>query len=50
MFGIDMDVMVVYGVNSEVLNVDSNIILNVLCIINCLVLIVKVINDIVGIE
>lgn len=42
--------IVVYGVNYEILFVDDEIILGVLCIINCLVFVVKVLVDNFGIE
>lgn len=48
--GTDMDATVVHGVNSEVINADSNIISNASCTTNCLAPVVKAINDTVGIE
>lgn len=49
-FGKDVDVIVVYGVNYEVLCVFYWIVLNVFCIINCLVLVVQVLYCELGIE
>ncbi|WP_213608091.1 type I glyceraldehyde-3-phosphate dehydrogenase [Pseudoalteromonas sp.] len=48
--GTDMDATVVYGVNSDVINADSNIISNASCTTNCLAPVAKAINDTVGIE
>lgn len=48
--GTDMDATVVHGVNSDVINADSNIISNALCTTNCLAPVAKAINDTVGIE
>lgn len=48
--GKDVDCMVVYGVNYGDLMVDDVIVLNVFCIINCLVLFVKVMDDNFGIK
>lgn len=45
-----VDFIVVYGINYDKLSVDYMVVLNVFCIINCLVLVVFVFNDIVGIE
>lgn len=47
--GIDVDKIIVYGVNYDMLILDDLIVLNVLCIINCLLFVVKVLNDIIGI-
>jgi len=48
--GTDMDATVVHGVNSDVINADSNIISNASCTTNCLAPVAKAINDTVGIE
>ncbi|KZN52397.1 type I glyceraldehyde-3-phosphate dehydrogenase [Pseudoalteromonas luteoviolacea] len=48
--GTDLDATVVHGVNSEVLNADSNIISNASCTTNCLAPVAKALNDVVGIE
>jgi glyceraldehyde 3-phosphate dehydrogenase len=48
--GTDMDATVVHGVNSNVINADSNIISNASCTTNCLAPVAKAINDTVGIE
>ncbi|TMP27929.1 type I glyceraldehyde-3-phosphate dehydrogenase [Pseudoalteromonas rubra] len=48
--GTDMDATVVHGVNSEVLNADSNIISNASCTTNCLAPVAKALNDTIGIE
>lgn len=48
--GTDMDATVVHGVNSDVINADSNIISNAACTTNCLAPVAKAINDTVGIE
>lgn len=48
--GTDMDATVVHGVNSDVINADSNIISNSSCTTNCLAPVAKAINDTVGIE
>ncbi len=48
--GKDLDATVVHGVNSDVINADSNIISNASCTTNCLAPIAKAINDAVGIE
>ncbi|TQV89692.1 type I glyceraldehyde-3-phosphate dehydrogenase [Aliikangiella coralliicola] len=48
--GTDVDATIVYGVNDEVLNSDSQIISNASCTTNCLAPIAKVINDSIGIE
>ena len=47
--GTDMDATVVHGVNSDVINADSNIISNASCTTNCLAPVAKAINDTVGI-
>lgn len=46
----NVDCIVVYGVNYCDMLVDECMILNGFCIINCFVLFVKVLNDIIGIE
>lgn len=46
----DVDATVVYGVNHNVLNADSQIISNASCTTNCLAPIAKVLNDGIGIE
>lgn len=48
--GTDMDATVVHGVNSDVINANSNIISNASCTTNCLAPVAKAINDTVGIE
>ncbi|BBN82104.1 glyceraldehyde-3-phosphate dehydrogenase [Pseudoalteromonas sp. A25] len=48
--GTDMDATVVHGVNSEVLNAQSNIISNASCTTNCLAPVAKALNDTIGIE
>lgn len=48
--GTGMDATVVHGVNSDVINADSNIISNASCTTNCLAPVAKAINDTVGIE
>ena len=48
--GKDMDATVVHGVNSEVLNAQSQIISNASCTTNCSAPIAKAINDTVGID
>jgi len=48
--GTDIDATVVHGVNSDVINADSNIISNASCTTNCLAPVAKAINDTVGIE
>lgn len=48
--GKDVDVMIVYGVNYDVLKVEYMVILNVLCMMNCFVLFVKLLNDKIGFE
>ena len=48
--GTDMYATVVHGVNSDVINADSNIISNASCTTNCLAPVAKAINDTVGIE
>ena len=48
--GTDMDATVVHGVNSDVINADSNIISNASCTTNCLAPVAKAINATVGIE
>ncbi|TMP38851.1 type I glyceraldehyde-3-phosphate dehydrogenase [Pseudoalteromonas rubra] len=48
--GTDMDATVVHGVNSNVLNADSNIISNASCTTNCLAPVAKALNDTIGIE
>ena len=48
--GTDVDATVVYGVNHQVLQANSQIISNASCTTNCLAPIAKVINDNVGIE
>lgn len=46
----DVDATVVYGVNHDVLNADSQIISNASCTTNCLAPVAKVLNDTIGIE
>ncbi|MBQ4835894.1 MULTISPECIES: type I glyceraldehyde-3-phosphate dehydrogenase [Pseudoalteromonas] len=48
--GTDLDATVVHGVNSDVLNENSNIISNASCTTNCLAPVAKALNDVVGIE
>ncbi|KZN32374.1 glyceraldehyde-3-phosphate dehydrogenase [Pseudoalteromonas luteoviolacea CPMOR-2] len=48
--GTDLDATVVHGVNSEVLNAESNIVSNASCTTNCLAPVAKALNDVVGIE
>ncbi|MCF2858095.1 type I glyceraldehyde-3-phosphate dehydrogenase [Pseudoalteromonas sp. SMS1] len=48
--GTDLDATVVHGVNSDVLNAESNIISNASCTTNCLAPVAKALNDVVGIE
>lgn len=48
--GTDVDATVVYGVNQDVLNADSQIISNASCTTNCLAPIAKILSDNLGIE
>ncbi|AOT08579.1 MULTISPECIES: type I glyceraldehyde-3-phosphate dehydrogenase [Pseudoalteromonas] len=48
--GTDLDATVVHGVNSDVLNENSNIISNASCTTNCLAPVAKALNDVIGIE
>ncbi len=48
--GTDVDATVVYGVNHQILNAQTNIISNASCTTNCLAPVVKILNDAIGIE
>jgi glyceraldehyde 3-phosphate dehydrogenase len=48
--GADVDATIVYGVNTEELNADSQIISNASCTTNCLAPVAKILNDNLGIE
>jgi len=48
--GKDLDAMVVYGVNHDILDSNSQIISNASCTTNCLAPVAKILNDLVGIE
>ncbi len=48
--GKDLDAMVVYGVNHDILNSSCQIVSNASCTTNCLAPVAKIINDLVGIE
>lgn len=49
-FLVGVDKMIVFGVNDSVLILDDLVVFNVFCIMNCLLLVVYVLNEIVGIE
>ena len=48
--GSNVDATVVYGINHDVLNADSEVISNASCTTNCLAPVAKVLNDTIGIE
>ncbi len=48
--GTDSDNTIVYGVNHETLTKDSKIVSNASCTTNCMSPVVKVLNDLIGIE
>lgn len=48
--GDDVDVIIVYGVNYDLLIQEMIVVFNVFCMINCLVLVVKVLQDNIGIK
>jgi glyceraldehyde 3-phosphate dehydrogenase len=48
--GADVDATIVYGVNHEILDANSQVISNASCTTNCLAPVAKVLNDAIGIE
>lgn len=50
-FGVsDFDNIIIYGVNYEMFIVEYKIVFNGFCIINCIVFIIKVLDDVFGID
>lgn len=48
-FGDNVDKIIVFGVNDSMLIKDDLVVLNVSCMMNCLLFVVKVLNDLIGI-